>query len=186
MARVLYARVSSVQQNLDRQLIDSDQYRRVFCDKMSGKDRNRPQLEECIGYVREGDIVEVAEISRLARSVSDMLSIVADINREGASVHFIKENLTFSPEASDAMAKFQLHIFSAVAELERSLIRERQLEGIKLAKEAGKFKGGQKKLTAEQEAEIVQFLKDGVSVIELADTYKVSRQTVYNIKKANA
>lgn len=185
-ARILYARVSTAQQNLDRQLVDMDGYDKVYMDKMSGKDRNRPQLEACIDFAREGDVVEVWELSRLARSLADLLDIIAELNAKGVTVRFLKENLVFAPNATDHMSTFQMQILGAVAQLERSLIKERQLEGIAIAKAAGKFKGGTKKITAEQEAEIRQLLADGESAIEIAKTYGISRQSVYNIKKSNA
>ena len=125
--RIGYVRVSSVDQNTVRQLdgvpVDKD-----FTDKASGKDTNRPQLQAALDYLRDGDVLVVHSMDRLARNISDLLHTVETLNRRGVVVEFVKESLTFTGDDS-AMSKLMLTIMGGVAEFERAMIRERQLEG---------------------------------------------------------
>ena len=137
--KVGYARVSTVEQNEARQyeMFKDEGIEKVFLDKMSGKDTNRPQLKEMLAFLREGDCLVVESISRLARSVRDLLSITDELNRKGITLISKKENLdTASPQG-----RFTLTIFGAMAELEREQILQRQKEGIAIAKREGKYKG---------------------------------------------
>ena len=115
MAIVLYARVSSIGQNLDRQLQDSDKYDRIFEDKCSGKNTDRPALQEMLNYIREGDEVYAHELSRLARNTFDLIDLVNKILAKGVSIHFIKENLHFSPDKDDATSQLILTILASIA-----------------------------------------------------------------------
>jgi DNA invertase Pin-like site-specific DNA recombinase len=176
--RIGYLRVSTVDQNTDRQL-DGIALDKVFTDKASGKDTNRPQLGQAIEYLREGDTLVVHSMDRLARNLEDLRRIVRELTRQGVRVEFVKESLTFTGDDS-AMNTLLLSMLGAVAEFERSMILERQKEGIALAKAAGKYKGRKAALTDDRAAELRVRLADGESVTALAKEFGISRQTVYN------
>ena len=175
--RIGYVRVSSVDQNTDRQL-EGQELDKVFTDKASGKDTNRPQLKAALDYIRDGDVLVVHSMDRLARNLDDLRRMVLELTRKGVHVQFIKENLTFTGEDS-AMSNLLLSLLGAVAEFERSMIRERQREGIAIAKRAGVYKGRKAKLTAEQIKEIRRRVKEGEQKARLAVAFGVSRQTLY-------
>lgn len=137
--RVGYIRVSSVDQNPDRQL-DEVMVDRVFVDKASGKDVHRPQLDQLLAFVREGDTLVVHSMDRLARNLDDLRKLVQTLTRRGVRIEFVKEHLTFTGEDSP-MAQLMLSVMGAFAEFERALIRERQREGIALAKQRGILPG---------------------------------------------
>jgi DNA invertase Pin-like site-specific DNA recombinase len=180
--RVGYLRVSTVDQNTDRQL-DGIALDKVFTDKASGKDTNRPELTRALEYVREGDILVVHAMDRLARNLEDLRRIVRELTGRGVRVEFVKESLTFTGEDS-AMNTLLLSMLGAVAEFERSMILERQREGIAIAKAAGKYKGRKAALSQDQARELSDRLANGESVTALAGEYGVSRQTVYNYRVA--
>lgn len=172
-----YVRVSSLDQNTIRQL-DGEQLDRVFMDRASGKDQNRPQLEALIDFARDGDTVLVHSMDRLARNLDDLRAIVRRLTDKKVQVRFVKENLTFTGEDT-AMATFLLSVMGAFAEFERALIRERQREGITLAKKAGVYKGRGKALNARQAADLIRRAAAGEAKAALAREFGVSRQTVY-------
>lgn len=180
--RIGYVRVSSVDQNTVRQL-DGVRLDRVFTDKASGKDTNRPQLKAALDYLRDGDVLVVHSMDRLARNITDLLHTVATLNERGVVVEFVKESLTFTGDDS-AMSKLMLTIIGGVAEFERAMIRERQLEGIAKAKQAGKYKGRQSKMTASQVQAIRDRAAAGANKSALAREFKVTRQTIYNVVAA--
>src|SRR5215831_16474440 len=175
--RIGYIRVSSVDQNTERQL-DGLQLDRTFTDKASGKDTNRPALQEALKYLREGDTLLVHSLDRLARNVDDLRKVVSDLTARGVTVTFVKNSLIFTGKA-DPMAKLMLTMLGAVAEFERELLRERQREGIAIAKSKGVYKGRAKALNAEQARELVELASNGMPKAELARTYGISRQTLY-------
>jgi DNA invertase Pin-like site-specific DNA recombinase len=175
--RIGYIRVSSLDQNAVRQL-DGQKLDKVFTDKASGKDTKRPQLQACLEYIREGDVLIVHSMDRLARNLDDLRKMVLDLTKKGVHVRFIKENLTFTGEDSP-MSNLLLSLLGAVAEFERSMIRERQREGIALAKKAGVYKGRKPSLTADQVSEIRRRVAAGEQKTGLAVEFKVSRQTLY-------
>jgi DNA invertase Pin-like site-specific DNA recombinase len=176
--RVGYIRVSSIDQNTDRQLEGQD-LDKIFTDKASGKDTNRPQLKAALDYIREGDVLVVHSMDRLARSLDDLRRMVLDLTKKGIHVQFVKENLLFTGEDSP-MSHLLLSLLGAVAEFERSMIRERQREGIAIAKKAGVYKGRKPSLTTEQVQEIRKRAKAGEQKSRLALEYGVSRQTLYS------
>ena len=180
--RVGYLRVSTMDQNTDRQL-DGVALDKVFTDKASGKDTHRPELTRAIDYVREGDTLVVHSMDRLARNLEDLRRIVRELTSKGVRVEFAKESLTFTGEDS-AMNTLLLSMLGAVAEFERSMILERQREGIAIARTAGKYKGRKASLTPAQAAQMRERLAAGDSVTALAADYGVSRQTIYNYKAA--
>lgn len=175
--RLGYIRVSTVDQKTDRQL-DGIELDRVFSDHASGKSADRPQLLALLQYAREGDTVIVHSMDRLARNVDDLRRIVLEQVRRGIRVHFIKENLTFAGDDSP-MAHLMLTVLGAVAQFERDLIKERQREGIALAKERGAYRGRSGKLSEAQIEEISQRLRSGEGRSKLAREFGVTRQTTY-------
>ena len=181
--RVGYVRVSSVDQKTTRQL-DGVSVDRLFSDQVSGRTIERPQLREMLLFVREGDTVLVHSMDRLARNVDDLRALVAQLTKRRVKVQFMKENLTFSGEDSP-MANLLLSVLGAVAQFERDLIRERQREGIAIAKErGGVFKGRKRKFTATEASEVAKRLDQGESPTALGMEYGVNRQTIYRARKA--
>lgn len=181
-----YIRVSTVEQNIERQLLAFEPLNinpdNVFIDKLSGKDRNRPSLEAMIKYVRKGDTVYVKSFDRLGRSMIDILQIVKDINNKGASVHIIDGGYVYYGDDSPMLVML-MGITASVAEFERRMIRERSLEGIANAKLIpGKYVGRKPKLNTDKEIELIQRMKAGEKVISLAAEYGLSRDAVYKIR----
>lgn len=175
-----YLRVSSLDQNLARQLEAIGEVDRVFSDKVSGGSReSRVALEECIKYIRNGDVVRVASMDRLARSLRDMRDIVDEILGKGASVEFVKEGQSYSPDTNDPLSRLMLHMLAAFAEFERSLIRERQAEGIRIAKAAGAYRGRAAKLTDQQLSEALRMIGEGIPKAQVARQFGVNRSTLY-------
>jgi DNA invertase Pin-like site-specific DNA recombinase len=174
-----YVRVSSVDQNTARQL-DGVKLDKVFQDKASGKDTKRPGLTEALAYVRQGDTLHVHSMDRLARSLVDMLGLVKDLTGRGVAVKFHKEALTFTGDDS-ASQKLQLQIMGSVAEFERSMIRERQREGIAAYKSRGGTFGPKGKLTDEQREEIKARAGSGEEKTAIAKEFGISRAMVYKI-----
>lgn len=180
-----YVRVSSEGQNLARQTESIGEVDRLFQDKISGGSRaDRVGLAECLAYVRTGDTVRVASMDRLARSVVDLQQLVDEILAKGASVHFIKENQTYTPTTGsdgggNSMSRLLLHVLGAFAEFERNLIRERQTEGIRLAKAAGKYRGRTRSLTDAQVLEARAQIAAGVPKTRVAAQLGVNRATLY-------
>ena len=175
--RVGYVRVSTVDQNADRQL-DGVSLDRVFTDKASGKDTKRPELEALLAYVRDGDTVVVHSMDRLARNLEDLRRLVRELTDRGVRVEFIKEALTFTGEDTP-MATLLLSLMGAVAEFERTLIRERQREGIALAKRRGVYKGSTRRLDHAKAEELKALLSMGVSKSVAAGRLGISRRSVY-------
>ncbi|MGI9089921.1 MAG: recombinase family protein [Gemmatimonadaceae bacterium] len=174
--RVGYTRVSSLDQNVDRQL-DGITLDKTFPDNVSGKDTQRPQLEALLGFVRDGDTVIVHSMDRLARNLDDLRSIVRTLTARGVRVEFVKEQLTFTGEDSP-MANLLLSLMGAFAEFEHALIRERQREGIVLAKQRGAYRGRRKALTTEQIEQLARRAAAGEPKSMLAREFNVSRETV--------
>lgn len=174
-----YIRVSTTDQNTERQLLDIP-CDRAYIEKISGKDTNRPQLRAMLLNLRAKDVLNVDSMDRLARNTKDLLNLVEEITSKGAKIIFHKENLTFAPNQQDPYQKMMMTMLGAVAELERNLILERQREGIALAKLHGKYKGGQPKLTAQQVEEIKTLVNNRTPITQIARQYNISRRTVYN------
>jgi len=175
--RIGYVRVSSFDQNPERQL-EQVEVDRVFTDKASGKDTQRPQLEALLSFVRDGDTVVVHSMDRLARNLDDLRKIVQNLTERGVQIEFVKEHLVFTGEDSP-MANLMLSVMGAFAEFERALIRERQREGIALAKQRGAYRGRKKSLRPEQVSQLRQRANAGEKKSELAREYGISRETVY-------
>jgi len=172
-----YVRVSSFDQNPERQL-EQVEVGKVFTDKASGKDTQRPELDSLLAFVREGDTVVVHSMDRLARNLDDLRHLVQKLTRRGVRIEFVKECLTFTGEDSP-MANLMLSVMGAFAEFERALIRERQREGIALAKQRGAYRGRKKALSPERAAELLQRVKAGEQKAKLAREFGISRETLY-------
>jgi DNA invertase Pin-like site-specific DNA recombinase len=178
-----YLRVSTAEQQTDRQL-DGIELDKRFEEKISGKDTNRPELKAMLEYIREGDHVFVHELSRLGRSMVDLHKIVEDILKKKASVVFVKENMEFSPDRINDPVKDSLFgMLSVFSQFERSLIKQRQKEGIAAAKNRGKHLGRPIKLTADQKDEIRKRSAAGEKPPELSKAFNVARATIYNVIK---
>lgn len=175
--RIGYVRVSSFDQNPERQL-EQALVDRVFTDKASGKDTQRPQLDALLAFVREGDTVVVHSMDRLARNLDDLRRIVQTLTKRGVKIEFAKESLTFTGEDSP-MANLMLSVMGAFAEFERALIRERQREGIALAKQRGAYRGRKKALSGDQVSELRRQADAGEQKAKLARQFGISRETLY-------
>ncbi|MGC5627192.1 recombinase family protein [Georgenia sp. Z1344] len=178
--RIGYARVSSKDQNLARQLEALGEVDRLFEEKQSAAGRaDRPALADLIRYARSGDQVVVSSMDRLARSVVDLNQLVTELVDKGAAVAFINERVSFEPGASDPFAEFQLNVMGSFAQLERAISKERQTEGIRAARARGVYKGRARKLTVEQVVEARSLISDGIPKAEIARRLDVDRSTLY-------
>jgi DNA invertase Pin-like site-specific DNA recombinase len=180
--KIGYVRVSTAEQNTDRQL-DGLQLTVTFTDKASGKNADRPQLQAMMaGNWPEGSAVYVHSMDRLARSLSDLLQIVEQLTQRGINVHFVKEAKIFrGGETSDPMDKLMLSMLGAVAEYERTLIRERQREGIAKAKLRGVYRGRPRKNTDHERIEqiVAEATALGANKTRIAAKHGISRDTLY-------
>ena len=181
--RVGYVRVSSFDQNPMRQLENIGVLDRVFTDKASGRDAQREQLDALICFVRSGDTVVVHSMDRLARNLDDLRRIVQSLTSKGVCIEFLKENLSFRGEDSP-MANLMLSVMGAFAEFERALIRERQKEGIALAKQRGAYQGRKQKLSDEDIYLLKSRVESGEQKAQLARELGISRETLYKYLRA--
>lgn len=173
-----YIRVSSVDQNDARQL-DGIQLDKTFTDKASGKDTKRPQLQAMLEYIREGDHLYVHSMDRLARSLRDLEGIVKDLTGRGVAVTFASQGMTFTGDDSP-MNTFMLQMLGAVGQFERSLILERQREGIAIAKAKGDvYKGRKPSLDAAGVAKLQGLIAQGMPKAQIAKELGISRSTLY-------
>jgi DNA invertase Pin-like site-specific DNA recombinase len=179
--RIGYVRVSTTDQNTDRQL-EGVQLDRTFTDQASGKDTKRPELEAMLKHARDGDVIIVHSMDRLARNLDDMRRIVKELTGRGVRIEFVKESLVFTGEDSP-MSTLLLSVMGAFAEFERALIRERQREGISAAKAKGKYRGGVPKLSPEQVCALKSRVEQGIPKAKVARTFGISRETVYQYLK---
>ena len=177
--RVGYKRVSTFEQRTDRQL-EGMELDKVFEDKCSGKDLKRPGWEAAEKYLRRGDVLLVHSMDRLSRSLGDPLETVERLVAKGVEVRFVHENLVFEAGADvNPMGKLLLSLLGAVAEFERSLILERQREGVALAKQRGVYKGRKPALRDDQAELVRQRVGAGEKVARVARDLGVCRATVY-------
>jgi len=172
-----YVRVSTVDQNTARQEETMKQYKveKIFTDKQSGKDTDRPELKKMMEFVRENDCVVVESISRLDRNTKDLLELVDVFEKKG--VQFISQKESIDTQTSTG--KFMLTVFGAVAQLERDNIRQRQSEGIAIAKAEGRFNGRPRK-EAEAFAKVYSAWKDKkLTATEASKQCHMARSTFY-------
>ena len=179
-----YVHVSSADQNDARQL-DGVVPDKIFTDKASGKDTNRPQLKSMQKFVREGDVIFVHSIDRLSRSLSDLQSVVEDLTGKGITISFVKESLTFEPTSigadahKTAYSTLMLQLLGAVGQFERALIKERQREGIAIAKANNLYKGRKPKLDKAGVENLQRMVVAGVKKVDIAEQFGISRASVY-------
>ena len=178
--RIGYRRVSTLDQNTARQL-DGVPLDKCFEDHASGKDTARPQLQAALEWAREGDRLVVHSMDRLCRNLGDLRRTVESLTSRGVEVEFIKEGMVFNGDDTP-MSKFMLNIMGSFAELERSMILERQREGVALAKKAGRYKGRAPAIRSNNGklAELERLYILSTPVAEMARQTKVSRQTIYS------
>jgi len=177
-----YIRVSTVGQNTERQL-DGVSLDKVFEEKVSAKTINRPKLNEMLEFIREGDTVIVHDISRLARNIKDLHELVERITEKGVTLKFKKESLVFTSDKKDSMSQLLLSMLGAVYQFERSILLERQREGIAIAKKLGKFTGRPATIDKKN---ILNALNQGYSISKTAELCRVSMSTVQRAKKEAA
>jgi DNA invertase Pin-like site-specific DNA recombinase len=177
-----YKRVSSSSQNTDRQLVGIA-LDKEFVDIMSGCSKDRQGLKECMEYVRQGDLLVIDSIDRLARNLHDLQELIDSLVKKGVSVQFIKENLTFNSK-SDPMSSLMLQMMGAFAEFERTMIKARQREGIDAAKKAGKHMGRPAVITKKLVLEAKCLKEQGISIRQIGFRLKVSRPSVYKMLEA--
>lgn len=177
-----YVRCSTEGQDLTLQLerlnavkLGEESISKVFSDKLSGKDRKRPGLEDMLEYVREGDKVVITKLDRLARSLEDMLSISAELKRKHVQLVFIDQQI----DTSTAMGEMFFHLLGAFAQFERAMINQRTAAGREAAKQRG-VKFGRKRTLSEQDKEAARQAKAaGESLAAIAKRFGVGRTTVY-------
>ncbi|MBZ9753340.1 recombinase family protein [Deinococcus sp. HMF7604] len=176
--RVGYIRVSSLDQNTARQL-DGIELDRCFEDRASGKNSHRPQLQELLRFVREGDTVMVHSMDRLARNVDDLRQLVLELTGRGVRVEFVREGLVFA--GNDApLSVLILTVLGAVAEFLRQNHLENQREGIAKAKQSGKYKGRKPALSTAQAEQLRRRAQNGEAKAGLARELGISRETLYS------
>jgi DNA invertase Pin-like site-specific DNA recombinase len=176
-----YIRVSSAGQSTDRQLVDA-KLDKTFEEKVSAKNTERPKLQECIDFAREGDVIHVHSIDRLARNLLDLQQLLKRITAKGVAVKFHKEQLTFNASQADPIQNLMLQMMGAFAEFERALINERRVEGIAAAKAAGK-PFGRPSTDSKVKLSILNMLRQGEKVTDVAKIHGLTRNTVYRFAK---
>ncbi|MCY1207768.1 putative transposon DNA-invertase [compost metagenome] len=187
--RIGYVRVSSADQNDARQL-EGLELEKIFTDKASGKDTNRPQLQAMLNHVRDGDHLHVHSMDRLSRSLKDLQHVVESLVAKGVRVSFMKENLTFQkPGTGDdshqaAYSMLMLQLLGAVGQFERALIKERQREGIAIAKTKGVYKGRKPSLDPAAIVTLKEMATSGIAKVDIATALGISRASVYEYLKS--
>ena len=183
MATVAYRRVSSISQSVDRQLPD-EKFDKEFEDKISAGEKLRPGLQQALEFTRPGDYLVVHSIDRLARNLAELEQLIKLITDNGVTVQFRKEQLSFKPAADpDPMAKLMLQLIGSVAEFERSMIKERQREGIAAAISAGKKFGRPRSLTDQQLKSLRAKKRAGLTTRQLQNEFNLSKSTVNRLTK---
>ncbi len=180
--RIGYRRVSTEDQNLDRQELPGCE--KMFEEKASaGRGSDRQELERLIEFAREGDEVFVHSIDRLARDLADLQRILEHLTSKGVSLTFVAERLSFSGSSDDAFSRLQLQLLGAFAQFERAIIRKRQSEGIAKAKAKGVYRGRQPSIPASQ---VKELRKIGLGATAIAKQLGIARASVYRLLGADA
>ncbi|MBS1373149.1 MAG: recombinase family protein [Sutterella sp.] len=186
--RIGYVRVSSLDQNPDRQLeeLKTHGVEKIFMDKVSGKNTERPELQHMLSFIREGDDLIVHSLDRLARNLGDLLGIMEDLTNQGISIHFIAERLDFEAgKDASPVSKLMLSMVGAFAEFERSMIKRCQQEGIALAKERGVYTGRKRSVSDETLQKVKDMVEQGIPLAKAAALNHISRSTVYRYLNAS-
>ncbi len=178
-----YARTSTLDQMAGYEA-QQDALKEVGCEKVFAEQissiAQRKQLEAALDYIREGDVLVVTKLDRLARSMPDLLTIIARVEKKGASLRILGMNL----DTTTATGKLMLNVLGSVAEFERSMMLERQREGIAKAKAEGKYKGRVPTARAKRE-DVLRLLAEGMGACQVANQLGISRSSVWRIMRAN-
>lgn len=176
-------------QNFDRQLLilknNGVSEDNVFCERISGtvSTSKRPEFERLLESAVEGDMIIVSEMSRLARSLADLILTVNNLVNRGIGIKFIKENISVSNNGMDAMSKMVFNIMGAFAEFERDIISDRTKQGLEAVKDSGKKLGRRSILNDEQKMELTEMYSRGYRITSIAEYFETNRQTIYNYLK---
>lgn len=175
-----YARVSTDEQRLDAQIaaLKDAGSERIFSDTISGTKRSRPELDKLLEHLRPGDVVLVSKYDRLARSLSDLLDIVASIEAAGAGFRSLAEDIDTTTPAG----RLIFHVFASIAQFERERIRERTMEGLAAARAKGRVGGRPPALTKDQKAEVLRLKHCGRASKDIAALFRVSTATVKRVR----
>lgn len=182
--KVAYERVSTTGQSTLRQdvMMQEHQIEKVFTEKISGKDRNRPELQKMLDFVREGDVVIIESISRLARSTRDFLNILAELEQKQVALVSLKEQI----DTATPTGRFLVSVFAALAQLEREQILARQKEGIAAQKAAGIYTGGRPRVKIDQkllDAVMTKWKAGEITAVRAMKELSVSKATFYRLAK---
>ena len=186
-----YARTSTADQaaGLNAQIRDLEAAgaTKIYSEQLSGKTRERPQLEAALGYLRDEDTFMATKIDRVARSATDLEAIRKEVHAKGATFRILHPPTTLRPGDQDPFAVFTLQLFAAMAQMEVSLMKERQREGIREAHAAGRFAGRQPSAQNKAEAFLAAWAggpPDGLEPAAAADKVEISRASAFRILKA--
>jgi DNA invertase Pin-like site-specific DNA recombinase len=176
MSNIGYARVSTAEQNLDAQL-DALRQRceKIFSDKISSRKDERPGLQRCLDYLRAGDVLVVVKLDRLARSMKELIQLVDDLEKRKIDLQSIDDTI----DTGTPQGKFFFHVFGAVAEFERDLIRQRTKAGIEAARARGRMGGRKPKMTPEKKDAVKKLLESGMAPLDVARQVSISKATLY-------
>lgn len=195
--KIAYARVSSSEQNVDRQIDELKKLgaEKIFIEKQSGTTiKNRPIFQESLSYVRESDVFMVEAIDRLGRNYDEIIQTVNELKEKNVQLYITSlptmENMMGNPLLDQFIKDIIIQILAMIADQERTESKRRQAQGIKSAKERGVYKGRPQLYSKEAKdpqkrviyAQVVKDLKEGISISEISKTYNVTRQTIYRIK----
>jgi DNA invertase Pin-like site-specific DNA recombinase len=178
MARIGYARVSTTDQNLDAQLgqLEKEGCEKIYCEKVSGAKKDRPELMAMMEYAREGDEVIVTKLDRIGRNTKHLLETIEELGKRGIAF----KALNLGMDTSTPTGKLMLTVVAAIATFEREMLLERQAEGIEIAKSKGVYKG-RKPTAREKTDQVLMLLGEGKTKQEVADTLKIGIASVYRI-----
>jgi len=174
-----YARVSTEDQHLDAQIaaLKDAGAEHIFADKISGSKRSRPELDRMLDQLRPGDVVLVSKYDRLARSLVDLLDIVAEIETNKAGFRSLAEDIDTTTPAG----RLIFHVFASIAQFEHELMRERTMEGLQAARAKGRIGGRPPALSDDQKTEVLRLKGEGRAIKDIAALFKVSPATIKRV-----
>lgn len=175
MFKVGYARVSSIGQSLDVQLDKLKHCDKIFQEKQSGNDNNRPKLKDCLEYVRRGDALVVTRLDRLARSSLHLCQISEDLKKKGVEIQVLDQNI----DTEDATGRLLFNMLGAISQFETEIRSERQMDGINRALLRGVKFGQKKKLSEKKVYDLKDKRSKGMNIKELMYEFSLSRASVY-------